>query len=234
MSLLLSALFLSENAIAQTTVTIGAGTSSSSSRGPFQRSDSTSSSVYSRSNQVYLQSELNAVGMTGGEEISQIDWWNHSGSNIISATGDAILTVYMRNTSNADATVDSSWVDVINGFELVGTYTFNTANNFPGVNGWQNFILDSPFIYTGGTLEIAVEWDCSGSTSTNTHPNALFTGNGALKWRWESTAHVSLQVRSGGSSALQGFHLQATSNLSVQTFRLLTTYLGVLAQKISL
>jgi hypothetical protein len=51
---------------AQTTVQIGTGSSSSSTRGPFQRADTNSTTVFSRYNQVYTASELATAGITAG------------------------------------------------------------------------------------------------------------------------------------------------------------------------
>jgi hypothetical protein len=72
---------------------------------------------------------------------------------------------------------------------------YNTVNNFPGSNGWMAFNFNAPFTYTGGAIEIAVDWDCS-QVST-----PAFTGDGALKWRWESTAPDDLVVKKTASSS---------------------------------
>ncbi len=179
---------------------LGAGTSSSATRGPFQRSSSSSGSVHSRANMVYTQAEiLNTLGISNGSTISQINW-DLGSTNIITATGDATLNIYMKNSTVSEATEDT-WVNIIDGATLVGTYTFNTSNNFPGAKGFMDFPLSTDFVYTGGTLEVAVEWDCSGLTSTTGDANELFSGNGSLNWFWEETEHTSLIYRTGSSSA---------------------------------
>ena len=198
---LLSLLLLfSVIASAQTTLTLGAGTSGSATRGPFQRSDSGSSSVFSRAVLHYSSTELVSIGASA--TISQVNF-DLGSENIITASGDATMVIYMRNSTETDVLpVDTSWSDAINGATLVGTYTFNTSNNFPGVEGFMNFILDTSFNYTGGALEILVDWDCSNLISTDAmQPNLLFSGNGSLNWHWDSTAHQSLIYDISSSSA---------------------------------
>ncbi|WP_430410202.1 T9SS type A sorting domain-containing protein [Kordia sp.] len=198
--LLLIAILFVSFAHSQTTLTIGTGTSSSATRGPFQRSDSGSSSVYSRASMVYTATEL--ADLTPSATISQVNF-DLGSSNIITASGDATMTIYMKN-SNATEVIASGgdWSDAINGATIVGTYTFNTSNNFPGATGYVSFVLATPFNYTGDTLEIAVDWDCAALVPADAgQPNALFSGNGSLNWRWDNTAHQSLNYRAGSSAA---------------------------------
>merc|ERR1711974_552021 len=105
----------------------------------------------------------------------------------------------MKNSSATEVVAeDSSWDDAINGATIVGTYTFNTTNNFPGAEGFMSFVLSSGFNYTGGALEVAVDWDCSGLVPLDPmEPNLLFSDNGSLNWHWSPTAHQSLNYRSG-------------------------------------
>ena len=198
--LLLLAILLSGFAYSQTTLTLGTDTSSSATRGPFQRSDSGSSSVYSRASMLYTATEL--ASLPSSATISQIDF-DLGSTNIITASGDATMVIYMKNSSATEVVAeDSSWDDAINGATIVGTYTFNTTNNFPGAEGFMSFVLSSGFNYTGGALEVAVDWDCSGLVPLDPmEPNLLFSDNGSLNWHWSPTAHQSLNYRSGSSSA---------------------------------
>ncbi|WP_452225199.1 T9SS type A sorting domain-containing protein [Lacinutrix chionoecetis] len=197
--LLLTILFASF-AYSQSTLTLGTDTSSSATRGPFQRSDSGSSSVFSRASIFYSATEL--APLSPSATISQINF-DLGSTNIITASGDATMVVYMRNSSATEVVaVDSTWDDAINGATIVGTYTFNTSNNFPGAEGFMSFVLSTPFSYTGGALEIAVDWDCSNLVAADPgQPNLLFSGNGSLNWHWTPTAHQSLNYRAGSSSA---------------------------------
>ncbi len=196
-----------------TSAALGAGTSSSATRGPFQRSDDGSSSVYSRANLVYTAAELTSIGITDGAIISQINW-DLGSTNVITATGDATVTVYMKNSSVTEATL-GQWADLVSGAPQVGTYTFNLANNFPGVKGFLDFPLSTDFAYTGETIEILVEWNCSNLIPADpSAPNQLFSGDGSLNWRWDNTAHNSLVYRAGSSSAPSG--LTSSNNLKSQ------------------
>ncbi|MDP5170023.1 MAG: T9SS type A sorting domain-containing protein [Bacteroidia bacterium] len=195
LSLFAIVLFLiaSDIAFAQTTVTIGTGTSSSSTRGPFQRADTLSSTVFSRFVQTYTASELAAAGISSGVSITALNW-ELASSNIMIGSGDATLKIYVKNSAST-AAISDTWVNLIAGSSLVVDNSYNTTNNFPGANGWMPFTFSTPFIYTGGALEIAVDWDCS-QVST-----PAFSGDGAIKWRWQSTAPDFLVAKRTASSA---------------------------------
>lgn len=175
----------------QETLTLGSGTSASATRGPLQRSDSGSSSVYSRATMLYSATEL--ASLTSTAIISQINF-DLGSENIITASGDATLKIYMKNSSATEvAAVDTQWDTAVSGATLVGTYTFNTANNFPGTEGFLSFDLDSDFNYSGGALEVSVDWDCSNLVPLDAgDPNLLFSGDGSLNWHWSGTTHASL------------------------------------------
>ncbi|MFK7755494.1 MAG: hypothetical protein AB8B53_01035 [Flavobacteriales bacterium] len=173
--------------------TIGDGTSSSSSRGPFQRSDTSSSTVYSRWVHIYTQSELAAAGISGDDIISAVNW-ELASSNVIIGDGNANLKVYVRNSEATEATA-GDWGDLTAGSALVYNNDFNTTNNFPGENGWMAFDFTAPFTYTGGAIEVAVDWDCS-QVST-----PAFSGDGSLKWRWTTTEPDFLVAKKTSSSS---------------------------------
>ena len=177
----------SDFAFAQTTVTIGTGSSSSSTRGPFQRADTNSSTVFSRWVQIFTASELAAAGVTNGVSLTQFNW-EVASSNVIIGSGSAKFKIYVKN-SNATGAVTDTWVNLIAGSTLAYDDSFNTTNNFPGANGWMPFVLSTPFVYTGGAIEIATDWDCSQVTTP------AFNGNGAIKFRWHSTAPDDLVVK---------------------------------------
>lgn len=194
-SLLLACVFtlLCDVGTSQTTITIGEGSSSSSTRGPLQRSDTASTTVFSRFVQIYTQEELAASGMISDASITEVQW-ELASSNVLIGDGDATLKVYIKNSSATQATEDS-WENIVAGSSLVVDNSYNTTNNFPGENGWMPFTFNSGFTYTGGALEIAVDWDCSQVTSP------AFSGDGSLKWRWESVAPDFLVVKKTSSSS---------------------------------
>lgn len=129
--LFLAMLFVSF-AYSQTTLTIGdeATGSSSATRGPFQRSDSGSSSVFSRASLHYSVTEL--MSLAPSATITQINF-DLGSTNIITASGDATMVIYMKNSMVTEVAANpTDWSDIINGATVVGSYTFNTTNNFPG------------------------------------------------------------------------------------------------------
>lgn len=191
--LLCASLLACNFAFAQTVAQIGSGSSSSSTRGPFQRADTNSSTVFSRWIIYYTEAEMTAAGIPSGASITQLNW-ELASSNVIIGSGNATLNIFVNNTNDTVA-VSDSWVNHITGATQVVNEAYNTTNNFPGANGWMPFTFSSPFIYTGGTFKIAVDWDCS-QVST-----PAFSGNGAIKFRWESTAPNDYVVKKTASSS---------------------------------
>lgn len=207
--LLICTLFFSGVAMAQTTVTIGTGTSSSATRGPLQRSDTNSSSVYSRNVLIYTAAELASVGIPNGATIQSFSW-DRSNSNTIIGSGNANVKIYLKNSS-ATAASEDTWANLIAGSTLSYDEDFNTTNNFPSSSGWVQFTLDSPFTYTGGALEIAVDWDCSAVSSP------VFSGNGSMNWRYSNTSPDTLLVqRVGSSSAPTNINVKKDQRANIQ------------------
>lgn len=164
-------------------VTIGEGTSSSAARGPIQQGGGTTTTRYSRFNLVYSQAEMVAAGVTANSTISELRWFLNT-TDIIQGSGNAPLKIFIQNSSANDAT-PVSWDDLTGGLTPVVDRVFNTTDNFPGETGWMPFIFNTPFVYSGGAIEISVEWDF-GSISI-----PAFTGddssnpNGqSIRWRW--------------------------------------------------
>lgn len=175
------------------TVTIGVGTSSSSTRGPLQRSDTNSSTVFSRWHQVYTAAELTTAGLVNGTVITSLNW-ELASSNVIIGNGNANIKIYIKNSS-ATAAVSDTWVNLTSGSSLVHNVDYNTTNNFPGASGWMPFDFSNTFTYTGGAIEVSVDWDNSQLSTP------AFSGDGALKWRWESTTPDDLVAKKTGSSS---------------------------------
>ncbi|MFK7907585.1 MAG: hypothetical protein AB8B69_20780, partial [Chitinophagales bacterium] len=192
-------LFDNNTATAQTTVTFGTSTSSSSSRGPVQIAGGSSSVVSTTFNQVYTAAELAAAGIASGSSITELQWDLQS-TNIIDGTGDASFKIYVKNSSATSATA-GTWGDIISGSTLVLDRTFNSTDNFPGSKGYMAFPLTTAFDYTGGALEIAVHWDMSGITPTGA---SVFNNDGAIKWRWEATTENLVAKKTSSSPITSG------------------------------
>ena len=115
---------------AQSTATIGTGTSSGNTIGPIHRPTIISSTAdFSRFRYVYTATELSTAGITPGTLLSQISWNKNSTFNIV-GSGNATFKIYVKNTSTTVAVADS-WTNLISGATKVYDGIFNTTNNLP-------------------------------------------------------------------------------------------------------
>ncbi len=146
------------NITAQTTVTIGTGTSSDYFYGPIYRSSASSSFDYSRYHHIFTATELQAAGIVPGSTISDIAW--NRTSDFVLTGGDATLKIYVKNSS-ATVAVNDTWANLIAGSTLVIDDILNTTNNLPATTGYWTLNFATPFNYTGGSLEVSIDWDCS-------------------------------------------------------------------------
>lgn len=150
--------------LAQSTLIVGTGTLSSTSYGPIYRSSATSTFDYSRYNYLFLASEL--TGMTAGSIITEIAW---NKSSTFLTNPNATFEIYLKNSSATSLTAGTAWTTAITGATLVYS---STTQVIPATTGWIPFTT-TPFIYTGGNLEVLVSWDISGPTIPST---------GAINW----------------------------------------------------
>jgi len=164
------------------TVTIGTGTATSYFYGPIYRSSSTSSFDYSKYDYLFLASELSGAGIPSGATISKVAWNKSSTS---ASTGNAAFSVWIKNSAQTTLVSGSTWGSITSG--ATQAYV-TTTQTIPGVTGWVEFTFASPFTYTGGSLEIATDWNCSmisGNPSTGSYPWYYSSGlafNGTIGW----------------------------------------------------
>jgi len=166
-------LFIGQYVNAQV-IQIGTGTASSYLTGPYYRSAATSTFNYSKYCYIYLASELAAI--PPGSMITQIEWEKASGT--ITAPND--FEILLANNSATTLTTGTTWGDLT----LGATSVYNNTNQGFMVTGpgWESFILTSPFIYTGGTLQIMTDHVKYGTASAgNPFFRELQTGL-ALGW----------------------------------------------------
>lgn len=158
----------------QTTVTIGAGAQTGTSAnsatgdpGPMYRSTGASNFVYSRHHYLYTATELAAAGITSGQIISVLEW---NLDNSAASNSPFLFQIWIKNSS---ATVVGAggqlWSNLISG----STQVYNNPATTVSGPAWQTFTLSSPFTYTGGALEISVNFDIS--TGTNPWTTAGFS-----------------------------------------------------------
>lgn len=151
----------------QITVTIGAGAQNGTSAntstgdpGPMYRSTAASNFVYSRYHYLYTAAELSAAGIPVGNLITKLAWNKDNNS---ATNSPCVFQIWIKNS--AATTVGAGgqlWADLINGSTQVYSNAAHTVLDPPN---WQEITLSSPFIYTGGAIEISVNFDISGGSS---------------------------------------------------------------------
>lgn len=167
--------------LAQTSVIIGTGTFSTTSYGPIYRSSSTSTIDYSRYQYLYVASELSAI--PPGSMITEIAWYKVS---TFATNPPATFQIYLKNSSTTSLTAGTAWTTAISGATMVYS---NTNQTISTATGWIPFAT-TPFIYTGQSLEVSVNWDISIPSPAST---------GAINWQY-STGIPSGRVIGSASS----------------------------------
>lgn len=159
------------NTLSAQTVQVGIGTEIPpfTLYGPVYRYSATSTTSASRSNMVITQAELSALGIITGSTITEIQFNKTNAANF--NTPATSYKMYMANTSNTTLATTLTWASVLTTHTEVYT---SSSFNIPLAAGWVTWSI-TPFVYTGGSLEIATE--CS------------MGGNGAATdaFKWEYT-----------------------------------------------
>ncbi|HTN45124.1 MAG TPA: T9SS type A sorting domain-containing protein [Flavipsychrobacter sp.] len=163
----LTTLFFSSPVKAQMTGQIGTGTqaplTNNSIYSPICRFDATSGNDCSRSNLLYTASELSTIGITSGATISKISFYKIGNG---ATTAGFTFEIYMRNSSTtAPLSTATTWANILGTHTQVYATTSQTIN---AATGWVDFILTTPFVYTGQNLEIAMTHDMSAITGNPT------------------------------------------------------------------
>src|SRR5690606_24981863 len=124
---------------------------------------------------LYTQSELAIAGIPTGAILSELGWMK---SNAAPTLGGATFRIYIKNSSATDYSLASeTWANLNAGTTLVYE---NTNQTIPATAspGYVTFSLNTPYTYTGGALEISVEWDASMVAGN--------PGTGELLWMWST------------------------------------------------
>jgi hypothetical protein len=144
---------------------IGTGTSipGNTLYGPIYRFSGTTTTDYGRANTVYTSAEMLAAGIPAGAQITKLAFFKVGAGATL---GNATFNILMANSATIPPlATTTTWADII------GTHTqvyANATQTIPATTGWIEFTLDAPFIYTGGSLEIAFDWNCSFTTPNPT------------------------------------------------------------------
>lgn len=156
---------------AQSTSIIGAGSQTGTSvngatgdSGPMYKSSGASSFNYSRYHYLYLDSELSGSGMPPGVLISKIAWRKANDGATFNVPANQVFEIWIKNSTAT--TPPAIPVD----FSVLTTGSTNVFNTTALVvlpdTGWVEFTFTTPFVYTGGSLEISTNFDVSAANGT--------------------------------------------------------------------
>jgi hypothetical protein len=155
-------------------ITIGTGTATSYFYGPYYRSSATSTFNFSKYAYIYTSDEL--TGIPPGSLITMIEWEKASGT----ITAPNTFQILMENNSAATLTTGTTWGSLTS--TSTSVYN-NTTQGFTVTGpGWEGFTLTTPFIYTGGTLQIATDHVKQGTASGANNYYYTTVAGKALGW----------------------------------------------------
>jgi hypothetical protein len=192
----LFALFTCWHITAQTTITIGAGTVSASGTNgtPIYRSSASSTFNFSQSVQLLTAADLAAAGITAGSTITKLAFYKND-TNTLATGRSATLNLFMKNSTASSLVTTNNFTTWTTGSTNVFTNTSIQPAFFPTTAGWVEFTFTTPFVYTGGSIETAVDW------SVNTGTGSASTGSFA--WMY-STVTNAQAVGTSDSVAITG------------------------------
>jgi hypothetical protein len=151
----------------------------------------------SRYGYLYTQAEMTTAGIPTGASITVVGWMkNNSAASLIGG----IFRIYMKNSAaTAYSNATETWTNINAGTTLVYQ---NLSQSIPATASpaYIPFTLTTPFTYTGGALEISVEWDATGTTGT--------LASGSFDWVWST---VPDRIYGNGGTTLSNT-LSSTSN----------------------
>ena len=102
------------------------------------------------------------------------------------------FNIYLKNTTDASFSASLPWTTAIAGADLV--YSGDPSSIVGSTSGWKEFALTTPFIYTGGNLQVMFEYiQDNGPSST-------------INWYYSSSStqpeYVSNSTRYSSSTTL--------------------------------
>jgi hypothetical protein len=139
---------------------------------PIYRFSATSGNNSNRGFVIFEEAELIAAGISPGSTIESIGFEKDDGGTL--AGKDVEMKIFMRTGTTASPLSATSWTGVTAGATLV----YDDDKAFSATDNWVDFTLSTPFVYTGGTLEIASE-------SFIAAPSPYATD--AFKWKYDNT-----------------------------------------------
>lgn len=163
-------MLLSMGTMAQTTTIIGTGAtagSTGSNGSPIYRSSATSGFDYSQSVLLYTFADLSAAGIYNGAVISSVGF-NKTNAFGIAPGAAGSMTIAMNNSGSNSLDTSDTYANLTTGFTTVYTNAAVDETIIPSAAGYVVFTLDTPFTYTGGSIEIGLDWDISAAAGSPT------------------------------------------------------------------
>lgn len=167
------------NKVSAQTVQIGTGNviPANTLYGPIYRFTATSTTTGARCNMIFTAAELTAAGITTGSTITSISFNKTNAANFVTP---ATYQIYMGNTSNTPPlATTTTWASILASHTQVFA---STSYNIPMAAGWVDMPLTTPFVYTGGSLEIA------------THLEMVGNGGATDAFKWEYTTGFTTSI----------------------------------------
>ncbi len=163
---------------------------------PIYRFSSTSTTTNASSVVVWTAAELNAAGIYPGMTITKLAW-DKAGAGGTNANALS-FTIYLANTANVPPLSTTTWQYVLDNFTMVYS---NANHQVPAVSGWHEVTLTTPFVYTGGSLEMATNVTFAG-------PSPYATDK--FDWKYSSGTETSIIARTGTTVITGATALNAT------------------------
>ncbi len=127
---------------------------------PFPRISSTSPNRFTASNKIFTSDELVQAGIHPFSKIDAIAYKKHGSSGTLSANPLELQIFIRQSHQNPPLCLRTTIDGIQNTHKLVYS---NSDHIIPSQSGWMKIALDTPFIYTGGHLEIAVKSSIAGT-----------------------------------------------------------------------
>jgi hypothetical protein len=168
----------------QITVQIGTGNDAPAATqySPVFRFSATSVTTNSRSDILFTQAELATAGVPAGATIIAVQFNKLTAHNFVTSSNFNMLMSNSSNTALDPSAI--TWAGITSTFTPVYS---NTSFNVPATTGWVTWNLQTPFVYSGGALELATDNTMAG--------NGGATGNIA----WQHTASVPMSMIIGST-----------------------------------
>jgi hypothetical protein len=191
-------------------ITIGTGTSASTGSdngNPIYRSSGTSSFGWAISGHLYTSSQLSLI--PAGSTITTVAFKKTSAFG--TATGKSgILKIYMQN-STASTIAATLTRGTVQGYTNVYT---NATQTVPATVGFISYTLSTPIVYTGGSLEVYMDWDIGSQASSGISTGAFLwefsTGNTGQTGGTSNSAQLTTSSILASQPANRSYNVQFT------------------------